>query len=527
MISMYPEKTPFPVYCRACWFSDTWDPLTYGKRYDFAKPFFEQFHELLNRVPRITLQISQCENCDYTNQIVNCKNCYLVFSGASNEDSYYSYRINRSKNMMDCFFTEHSERCYESSECRDSAELYFSQNIADGLNLSFCYDVRGASNCFMSSHLRRGSYYFRNQRISKEAYEEKIAEIDTGSYAKLESYKQEYTEMYLKSIHRFANSKNITNSTGHDFSNAKNSYYCFNGSNLENCRYMFFVNYGKDASDINNGDYMELCYENSTNGINAYNIKFSIDAWPDVRNLEYCDSCRGNVSDLFGCISVQKKQYCILNQQYSRDEYEELIPKIRRHMDEMPYTDARGVTYTYGEFFPMDISPFGYNETMAHDWFPLTKFEVLSRGLRWSEDPERNVVIEIRAEDLPDHVKDVPDNIVGKIIGCLHHRSPAGTCNQKCTTGFRITSSELQFYKSKNIALPRLCPNCRHYERKARLTGYALHARQCCCDYQTHNNTVTHPHHIEGRCPNAFNTPYAPERPEILYCEDCYNAEIA
>ncbi|MEK7554442.1 MAG: hypothetical protein AAB518_00435 [Patescibacteria group bacterium] len=522
IVAMYPADAKFPVYCRSCWYSDKWDPLSYGRAYDFSKTFFSQFRELLDAVPRISLQIDNCVNCDYTNQIIDCKNCYLVFGAGWNEDCNYSYRIISSRKITDSFFIFKDEQCYETIESRDSALLYFSQDIADGLNLLFCYDTSGSDNCFMSSNLRRSSHYFRNKPLDKEEYAKSIAEIDTGSYKKLEGYKKEFADMYAKSIHRYANSKNVTNSTGHAFSNTKNAYYCFNGSDIENCRYLLFGSQAKDSMDVNIGDGMELCYENSTSGVEVYNIKFSSDTWPQVRNLEYCESCRGGASDLFGSIGIRGKQYCILNKQYPKEEYEALVPKIRKQMDEVPYVDAKGRIYKYGEFFPVEIAPFAYNETMAHDWFPLTEREVTGEGWRWKEEAERTAAIDISPSDLPDHIKDANESIVGKTIGCLHK----GFCNQKCTVGFRIIPSEFQLYKTKNIALPRLCPNCRHYERMKRLTTYKLYRRQCACDYANHTNTRQHIHHTEGRCPNTFDTPYASDRKEIVYCETCYQAEV-
>src|SRR3990167_1497216 len=35
IIAMYSQDAAFPVYCRECWFSDAWDPLAYGREYDF------------------------------------------------------------------------------------------------------------------------------------------------------------------------------------------------------------------------------------------------------------------------------------------------------------------------------------------------------------------------------------------------------------------------------------------------------------------------------------------------------------
>src|SRR5579864_9029045 len=35
------------IYEKEYWMSDAWDPLIYGKNYDFSRPFFEQFKELM------------------------------------------------------------------------------------------------------------------------------------------------------------------------------------------------------------------------------------------------------------------------------------------------------------------------------------------------------------------------------------------------------------------------------------------------------------------------------------------------
>jgi hypothetical protein len=42
-------------------------------------------------------------------------------------------------------------------------------------------------------------------------------------------------------------------------------------------------------------------------------------------------------------------------------------------MNNNPYIDKKGRVYRYGEFFPMEISPFAYNETIAQEHFSLTK----------------------------------------------------------------------------------------------------------------------------------------------------------
>src|SRR3989344_372645 len=423
IIAMYPEGTPFPVYCRSCWYSDKWDALSYGMDYNFKKNFFVQFKELQNVVPRINLMVDNSINCEYTNQIANCKNCYLITSGSDNEDSMYTFRILYSKNVVDGYLMLKNELCYECIECMEVSRLKFVEDSSNSLDLGFCHDVRGSNNCFMSSNLRNASYIFENKRYSKREFDELMSKIDTGSYKNIQAYKKTFEEMKRKSIRKFMNSKNTINSVGQSINFAKNCYHCFNVANVENLRYALFVNDTKDSMDINNGISMELFYEVCTAGINASNVKFSVDAWPEVRNLEYCDSGRHGSHDLFGCIGLQKKQYCIFNKQYSKKEYDSIVLKIKKHMDEMPYIDTKSRIYKYGEFFPAELSPFPYNDSVAQDVYPLEKVQVVERGYHWRDVDKKEYPSALKSADLPDHINEVKDDILNAIIECADRKS--------------------------------------------------------------------------------------------------------
>ncbi|MDA2922229.1 hypothetical protein MYX07_03100, partial [Patescibacteria group bacterium AH-259-L07] len=497
IIAMYSSEVAFPVYCRSCWYSDKWGGLEYGQGYNFSLSFLEQFKKLMHTVPRLALQVDNCVNCDYTNQIVDSKNCYLVSSASDNEDCMYSHRILNSKNLVDCFLLLKSENCYESIECWDCSQLIFSENAADNFNLLFCYDARGSQNCFMSSNLRLASYHFYNQKLSSQEFKKRMKQIDTGSYKNIQHYRKEFDGLLQKNIHRYSNFKNVVNSVGDSFSNAKNCYYFFNGADAENCRYCLFVNDAKDSVDINNGCCtMELNYEVCTTGVKAYNIKFSVDTWPEARNISYSDCCRNGSHDLFGCISLRKKSYCILNKQYNRQEYEKLREKIIRHMNDMPYTDKKNRIYEYGEFFPAELSPFAYNESVAQEYFPLSQEQAIQQNYGWRKIDKPRYQPTIETDALPDHIKDVNDDILDQIITCAHK----GRCNDQCTTAFKIISDELNFYRRMNLPLPRLCPNCRHYERFKRRKPIKLWRRQCMCDYKVYKNTREHKHRPKGRC---------------------------
>jgi hypothetical protein len=528
IIAMYPADAPFPVYCQTCWYSDNWDATSYGRDYDFSRPFFEQFYDLLQVVPQIALQVSMSPGSDYVNQVANCKNCYLVTSGSDNEDCMYGYRVLNSRNTLDSNFVRRIEFCYQSVHAIDSSNLLFVHDCSDSSYLMFCSDSRGAQDCFMSSNVHRKKNVFRNKQLSKNGFMDAMKHVDIGSYAKLQEYESEFNELRTQRLHKYMVDKNAPGCTGYAIANSVDSKYCFVGSNLEHCKYGLLVADMKDSYDVNNGCCtMELAYECSTVGVNTYNTKLSADVWPDVRNTTYSQSCRNDVSNLFGCVSIRKKQYCILNKLYTKEEYESLVPKIIEHMNTVPYKDRAGRVYTYGEFFPPESSLYAYNETPAQDFFPKTKTEVEAMGFRWKDIEPRHYEVTIAAKDLPDHIKDVSNDVTNQIVGCSHE----GKCEHQCPAAFRITPAELQFYRKKNIALPRFCPNCRHYQRFSMTNPYRLWGRECVCGgIASQNgrwkNSTTHFHNSDP-CPNTFETSYAPDRPEIVYCEQCYNAEVA
>ena len=89
-----------------------------------------------------------------------------------------------------------------------------------------------------------------------------------------------------------------------------------------------------------------------------------------VKNGIYQNEC-DNTAHCFLCVGIDRKSYCILNKQYTKEEYEELVPRIIEKM----MADGE-----WGEFFPASMSPFGYNETVVQEYFPLSREEVLKKA---------------------------------------------------------------------------------------------------------------------------------------------------
>jgi len=520
IITIYSPDKPHKIYCSDCFHGDKWDPMAFGVDIDFSRPFLEQFKELQLKVPRLYAFVFQNFNSEYTNGSAFNKNCYLIFVSDHNEDCSYCYSTFHSKNSLDCLNSNECELCYNCISCNKCYKVLFSEDCSDSQDLIFCKDCVNCHDCMGSVNLRNQQYYIFNIKYSKEEYLNKIKEFKLNTIGGLNILRKNSTNLWLKYPTKYIHGLRNTNVIGDYVISSKNSEFIFDSELIEDSK---FLNIGNKAKSCYDGyvavDGPELSYE-IVSAIATSNVKSGYCVWHDF-NVTYSDTCE-NSNNLFGCVGLRKKQYCILNKQYSKEQYEELLPKIIQHMKNIPYHDLEKRIYSYGEYFPPDLSPFAYNETVAQEYFPLTKEQALEQGYKWKDREPRNYSIDIKTEDLPDNIKDVDESIINKVIECAHHAQnehPAN-CEASCTEAFKIISDELQFYRRMNLPLPRLCPNCRHYERLKQRNPLKLWHRTCMCNKENHHN------HNAGKCEIEFETSYAPDRPEIVYCEKCYQQEV-
>lgn len=542
-IGQYAPDAPFPVYCAPCWWSDSWDATEHGQEYDFKKPFFEQFFELSKKVPHMgtfTSSHTTMVNSEYTNLVGNLKNCYLIFNADYNEGCCYGTEIESSKECFDNLMIEGCELCHECVNCRKCYRTFFSIDCESCVDVWFSRNCAGCSDCFGCVNLRKKKYHFLNEPLSEGEYKKKIAEIRLNP-SRIREYMEARDALALKLPFKFAHALQNKNFSGDYIYNCKNTRDSYIMTGAENCRFAMWgvVPSTKDVYDWTEwGNNVELAYECMGIGENARNCRFTRQSLNAVRDLEYCLYCVSS-SNLFGCASVKKNEYCILNKKYSKEDFEALRGKIIEQMNEMPYVSQRAhsagsgqanskeqIVYRYGEFFPIEHSQYSYNETNAQEHFSLTKEAAVAAGYRWRDPEEKSHQPTLASRDIPD-IEDAQDSIVNEIIGCEHKMR----CDHRCTKAFRIIPQEFAFYRKMNLPLPRLCPNCRHYERVEQRNPVKLWQRSCQCageqsDGGTYRNTAHH-RHGQSHCAEEFETSYSPDRSEIVYCEQCYQAEAA
>ena len=501
-ISMYSPEAPYKVYCFKCWWSDNWDPFEYGRDYDFKKPFFEQFDELLHEAPVSGLSLDSFtgESISYHNYVGHLKNCYLLFWADFNEDCHYGFYLYQNKNLADCSLLTSCEFSYDLTHGYKNNRCVGSIDLSESIDCYFMRDSRNCQNCFGSANLRNKKYHIFNKPFTKEEYSKEIQKWDLGSYKTYQEAKK-LSEEHWKRFPPMPIFEDFNvNCTGNRIYDSKNCKECFEVQGAKDSKYLMMMidPTTNDCYDVSGwGQNLALSYDSGVVGGDSSEIKFCHDSGIDLYHAEYCKSSVGG-SHKFGCVSAKKGKYCILNKLYKEDDFWKLREKIIKHMNDMPYTDKKRRVYRYGEFFPIELSPHAYNETIASKFSPLSQDEITASGYRWREPDIKEYVVTKKAADLPDHIKDVEEKILQEVIGCA-----------VCSRGFKITKFELDFLRKMNLPLPRRCPFCRIGE-KLDFWVKEFNLIKKICD----------------KCGTEFDSPHYKEEVSYILCKKCYLEEV-
>jgi hypothetical protein len=485
IISIYSPDKPYRVYEQHAWWSDEWDALSYVRTIDFSVPFFEQFAQLQREVPRLSIFNQNCENSDYTNQSYDNKNCYLCSAIGDSQDLYYVQNATHLQDSVDASYSQNGELLYE---CIDTYDSYRSVGLEQCIQCSdswFLYDCVNCRHCFACVGLRNKEYHIANKPLSKEEYEKQIESYNLGSHRSLDTHKKAFISFLLRFPHVAAWMKQSENVSGNNIRNSRNAINCFDVFDVQDCRHSSWIFKSTDVSDSYGMGKSQLI--NECIGVEDVTRVCFSSVTSDSRDCFYTDLCF-SCTDCFGCIGLRRKEYCILNKQFTKEEYEGLVPKLVAHMQK---------TGEWGEFFPISLSPFCYNETIAGEYFPLSRENVIRHGWKWQEEQEPAQNYLGPKVDVPDDIRDVSDDICQKILLCEVTGKP-----------YKVIPQELKFYRKLNVPVPTKCPDQRHTERMALRNPRKLCVRSC------------------AKCSKRIEAVYASDRPEIVYCEDCYLKEV-
>lgn len=432
LITVLPEINRYPIYTSKEWYSDVWEGLDYGMDYNPKESFFSQLQRLQEKVPHPHQNGANNMNCEYCDDVWNSKNCYLARSMEFCEDLLYSYRNMKVKNSIDAVICFTSERLFSCLNCINSYKLFYSRNSRDCVDSYFLFDCRNCQDCFMCWNLRGKNHCIENIQYTKEEYNEKIKSFNLGSYSRIELFKKRYEEIIKsEAIHKLNFNIKAYNSTGNNLLNVNNCQNCNTISDSEDT--VNSVRGMKHSSTLNaNGCwYIELS-GNCAECLNSYYLKYSL--WSSCRFSEYLDICI-ECEYCFGCVGLKKKKYCILNKQYTKEEYEVLKAQIISDMKK---------NGEYGKFLPYSMGPGPFNFSTSALYFPeTTKEEIQSWGGYWQDIDESNIE-GMKTSELPDSIDKVEEDICKQALICP-------------LTGWRfnISENELIFYKQNNIPLPR------------------------------------------------------------------------
>lgn len=487
IVSIYSPDKPYKVFTRAHWEGDTWEAMQYGRPYDFSKNFVEQWDDLNLAVPHVALWNGDTDNADYAHDVFKITDSYMIFDAAFVKESLYVNAANNLTSCLDVTAISQGEMLYQCLMVNNGYKSFWCTSCHVISECDFCYNCRNTKNCFGCVNIVNGQYLWFNQQLTKEDYEQRRKAFWAQPNF-VELAQAGLQDLMLTLPHRYANIMFSEESTGDNLNYTNrcvDCYECNESEHLLHCHdSVKATNSGYSGNLINGPSFVYEC-QNIAGG--ATSSAFCFMCADGLSNAYYSTECYG-CEHIFGCVGLKRKKYCILNKQYTQAEYEALLPQIVAHMTQ---------TGEWGKFLPVYVSAFGYHESAAADYFPLTEHQANDLGFNWSDFIQpipkvEKLLTKAMHAQMP-RAKGMSDELVSWAIECSETGRP-----------FQIMPMELAFYRAHDLPIPTLHPRQRLRHRLMEKNSRQLFDRAC------------------TQCGVSLKTTFAPTRPERIVCEMCY-----
>lgn len=462
IISIYSPDKPHVVYSPEEWWGDSWNGLDYARDYDFNRPFFDQFKDLMEVVPHIGVLRVNEQNSDFTNQTYDCKDCYLSSAIKDCDGALYCQNANKLTDCLESSFCFGSELLYECSDCHDCYSSFFALRCINCSDCIGCYDCIGSKNCIGSTGLRNQQYVYFGEQLNQADYEAKKVALNLHTDSGKAAFLQQWSDV-LTATPKEPWLRQCEGCTGDNVVSSRGAINCFDSQNLEDCRNCSWIFDSKDCGDCYGMGESQVIYEClGVEEVQQVAFSFGTSMSSECYYTDLCMNC----NRCFGCVGLRNQSYCVFNKQLQKEEYEDLVPRIIEqmsgpHLRSSGASDGQagpGTGPEWGEFFPMQVSAFCYNESKAQEMYPLTKEQAQKWGLSWKDDIDQpqNVEKVIPSSQLPDAIDDIPDDLLNWAVECEETKRP-----------YRIAKKELQFYRTQRLPVPKKHPDMRMKERLA------------------------------------------------------------
>lgn len=431
-LSRYDPSLGIKVCTPDEFWSDRIDNTEFGRPYDFSRPFFDQFSDLIHDVYFMPLNASNCEGSDYVNGANGAKNSFLCFGIFNSEDCIYSYMVRDSSDCVDCIEITGSQFCYDCHTMENCYGCRHCRICTDSADCLFCEDCIGCKNCIFCYGLRRAEFCIANQPVTRAEYDSFVSELKLDSRAGVEAAEKRFAEELRSAGYRTNTLLKAEDSSGKFLSNVKNVKHSYYVHDARDCGYILLSNncsnFWRGFAEKGELGYQAGVYAGAYCTYNSYMI---VGGSYNLYSLILYNSCH----HCFGSIGLKKNSYCILNKQYTEREYFELVPRIIEHMRS---------TGEWGKYLPPRLAPYYYEHAFCNDWLePIEVAEATRRGYRTGYQPEAASTGGEPASSIPDSILECKPEIIDRTFICPDSGKP-----------FKFQKKELQFYQRHQIPLP-------------------------------------------------------------------------